>query len=260
MKKLLWMMLPLIAGMLRGEVKGREVAYEVDGVKYKGYLVVEEGVEGKRPGVVVVHEWWGHNAYARRRAEMLAAEGYVALALDMYGEGRTADHPKEAGAFAQAAMRDLAAMEKRFRAAVEVLKGEERVDGERIAAMGYCFGGAVVLNMARRGVELDGVVSFHGSLAAQVPAEKGGVRARVLVYNGAEDVLVPAEQIDAFRKEMDAAGVGYRFVNLPGAKHSFTNPDADAKAEAFGLPLAYDEEADRTSWEGTLAFFREIWP
>jgi dienelactone hydrolase len=138
--------------------------------------------------------------------------------------------------------------EARFRAALNALHAHQSVSSSNTAAIGYCFGGAVVLEMARRGVELDAVASFHGSLGTAEPAQKGRIKARVLVANGAADPFVKAEEIQAFTQEMDSAGVNYQFINYEGAKHSFTNPDADAYGQRFGLPLAYSAEADRASW------------
>lgn len=242
---------------MAGGTQGKEVSYTANGTTMKGYLASPAGA-GRHPGVLVVHEWWGHNEYARRRADMLAGLGYVALAVDMYGEGRQARHPEDAGKFANAVRSNMDLAEKRFLAAMELLKSQPNVDPEKIAAIGYCFGGGIVLEMARRGVDLDGVVSFHGSLATDSPARPGRVKAKVLVYNGADDPFVKPEQIQAFKREMQAAGVDYEFVNLPGAKHSFTNPAADEFGKRFNLPLAYNAEADKTSWAGMQAFFERI--
>lgn len=250
-------LLLLLSMAVNAAVSGKEVSYQAGDVRLKGYLATDTAIQGKRPGILVVHEWWGHNAYARKRADMLAALGYTALAVDMYGDGKTADHPDDAGKFAGAVGRDPALMKARFMAALEYLKRQPDVDAARTAAIGYCFGGGVVLEMARQGVDIDGVVSFHGSLGNTTP-EKGAVRARVLVLNGAADPFVTAEQIAAFRAEMDAAGANYTFVNYPGVKHSFTNPEADRFAERFDMPLAYDADADAASWQAMQELFGEI--
>ncbi len=241
-----------------GAVQGEEIEYRVGETTMKGYLAFDAAAPGTRPGILVVHEWWGHNDYARQRARMLAELGYTALALDMYGDGRTAQHPDEAGRFATAVRTNLPEAKQRFEAAKTTLQAHPSVDASKIAAIGYCFGGAVVLEMARRGVDLDGVVSFHGSLGTQNPAQSGAVKGRVLVLNGADDPLVSDEEIAAFKKEMERAGVDYRFVDYPGAVHSFTNPRADEFGRKFGLPLAYDAEADAQSWREMKAFFDEI--
>jgi len=239
-------------------LKTKVVKYFSNGDTLIGYLAYDAGKTGKRPGILVVHEWWGHNAYARKRAEMLAKLGYTALAVDMYGNGKTADHPDDANKFAMAVFQHFETGKARFLAAKKLLKAHPTVDSTKIAAIGYCFGGGVVLNMARLGVDLDGVVSFHGSLAAVKPAEKGKVKAAMLVCNGADDKFVTQEQIEAFKKEMDAAGVDYKFINYPGTLHSFTNPEADTFAKKFGLPLAYNKAADEQSWAEMQIFFKRI--
>lgn len=258
MKRLL--LLGLLAAVVNSTgcagVKHKEVEYAAEGTTMEGYLAMPAG-QDKRPAVLVVHEWWGHNEYARKRADMLAELGYVALAVDMYGEGKQADHPKTAGQFAGEVRNNMDMAEKRFEAAMDVLKANPRVQSDHIAAIGYCFGGGIVLEMARRGVDLDGVVSFHGSLGTGEPAEAGQVKAKVLVYNGADDPFTKPEQVEAFIKEMDAAGVDYEFVNLPGAKHSFTNPGADKFGKQFNLPLEYNAEADAKSWAGMQDFLKE---
>lgn len=240
------------------KIHAEAVDYSAEGVTLKGYLAYDKTVTGQRPGVLVVHEWWGHNEYARKRARMLAELGYTALAVDMFGEGKQAAHPEDAQKFAMEVMQNLPAGEARFNAALELLKSQPTVDPERIAAIGYCFGGGVVLHMARTGVDLDGVVSFHGSLGSMHTPEPGGVKAKLLVCNGADDPLVPAEQIDAFKQEMEAAGVDYRFISYPGALHAFTNPDADKFGQEFGMPLAYNAAADSASWRAMQDFFKEI--
>jgi len=248
----------LLAGLsAQAAVIGQEVSYQAGDTVMKGYLAWDDAVQGKRPGILVVHEWWGHNAYVRRRAEMLAALGYTALAVDMYGDGKTAAHPEDAGKFSGAVRKDLPLMKARFEAARRFLDEQPTVDPDRTAAIGYCFGGSVVLEMARTGEDLDGVVSFHGSLGGLGPVT-GEIKARVLVANGADDPFVTAEQIKVFKQDMDAAGANYSFINYPGAKHSFTNPDADKYGEQFGLPLAYNAAADEASWQAMQDFFNLI--
>lgn len=245
-------------GVARAEIKGRELTYSANGVALKGYLAYDDAKKAKRPGVLVVHEWWGHNEYARKRARMLAGLGYVALAVDMYGEGKQAAHPSDAGKFASAVMQDMDTMKARFEAAMQLLKQQPQTDPKQIAAIGYCFGGGVVLNVARQGEDLKGVVSFHGSLGTSTPAQPGKVKAKILVCHGAADEFTSAEQIAAFKSEMDSAKVDYQFIAYEGAKHSFTNPEADAYAEKFKMPLAYNEKADKQSWQDMQAFFKKI--
>ena len=240
------------------KIEGTTVEYASQGVTFKGYLAYDENLKGKRPGVLVVHEWWGLNDYARRRAQMLAELGYTALAVDMYGDGKTAMHPDDAGKFSSELMKNFDVAKGRFMAAIEFLKQQPTVDPTRIAAIGYCFGGGVVLNMARQGVDLKGVASFHGSLSAVKPAAPGMVRAKVLVLHGADDKFIKPEEIEAFKKEMSEAGVDYMFISYPGVLHSFTNPDADALGRKFALPLAYNADADKKSWEELKMFLKRI--
>lgn len=250
--------LVLAASTAQARVVGEEVSYTADGVTMKGYLAYDRNIKGQHPGVLVVHEWWGHNDYARKRALMLAGMGYTALAVDMYGDGKTADHPDDAGKFAAEVSKNMPAARARFEAAMKLLARHRTVAPGQIAAIGYCFGGGVVLNMARAGVDLKGVASFHGSLPAVTPAEKGKVKAKIAVFTGADDPMAPKAQVDAFAQEMDAAGVEYRLVSYPGVKHSFSNPDADEYGKKFKLPLAYDSEADQDSWKQLDEFLVEL--
>ncbi len=240
------------------KIEGRNVEYTAGGVTMKGYLVYDEKVQGKRPGVLVVHEWWGQNAFVRKRARMLAQLGYTALALDMYGEGRLASHPDDAGKFSSEVMKNFPVAKERFLAALEFLKKQPTVDPDRIAAIGFCFGGGVVLNMARQGMDLKGVASFHGSLAVIKPDQPTQIKAAVRVYNGADDKFIPAEAIEALKKEMADQKVNFKFVNYPGAVHAFTNPEATELGKKFKLPLAYNEAADKASWADMQQFFKEI--
>lgn len=248
----------LLSAPVFAEVVGTEVTYKAGNTTLKGYLATDTAKPGKRPGVLVVHEWWGHNAYARKRARMLAELGYTALAVDMYGDGKQAKHPDDAGKFAGEVRKNMPLAEARFQAAMDLLKSQPSVDADKIAAIGYCFGGGVVLEMARRGLDLKGVASFHGSLGTSSPAQAGQVKAKVLVLNGAADPFTKPEQIAAFKQEMNAAGVDYRFINYPGAKHSFTNPDADGLGQKFKLPLEYNAKADKESWAELQTFFKKI--
>jgi len=245
-------------GSAHAALKTEEVTYSANGVTMKGYLAFDDAVKGKRPGVLVVHEWWGHNEYARKRARMLAELGYTALAVDMYGDGKQANHPNDAGKFAGEVMQNIESAKARFLAALDLLKKHKTVDATRTAAIGYCFGGGVVLQMARFGVDLKGVASFHGSLGTQTPAEKGKVKAAVLVCNGAADPFVTAEQVESLKKEMQNAGVDFQYFAYEGAVHSFTNPDADANGKKFELPLAYNKAADEKSWADLQQFFKKI--
>jgi len=240
------------------KIEGKQVEYTAGGVTMKGYLAYDANIKGKRPGVLVVHEWWGHNAYARKRARMLAELGYTALAVDMYGDGKQAMHPNDAGKFAGEVMKNFDTGKARFLAAEDFLKKQPFVDPTRIAAIGYCFGGGVVLNMARQGADLKGVASFHGSLAAVKPAQTGMVTAKLRVYNGADDKFTTPEAIEAFKKEMTDAKADFQFINYPGAVHSFTNPEATKLGKKFNLPMVYNADADKKSWEDMKRFFTDI--
>jgi dienelactone hydrolase len=247
-----------VASASQAEIVGSEVTYRAGDTELRGYLAVDDTLKGRRPGVLVVPEWWGLTDYVRRRARMLAGLGYTALAVDMYGEGRITGDPEEAARLAGELRGNIPLAKRRFMAALEVLRHQPTVDPEKIAAIGYCFGGGMVLEMARSGVNLSGVVSFHGGLATENPAKPGEVKARVLVLNGEDDPMVPPEQIAMFKHEMDAAGAHYQFVNYPGAKHAFTNPEADDYAKKFHLPIAYNSEADKKCWQEMKQFFGEI--
>lgn len=239
-------------------IQGEEVTYQVGDTTLVGYIAYDANQEGKRPGVLVVHEWWGHNEYVRTRAHMLARLGYTAMALDMYGQGKEASHPDDAQQFMSEVAGNMDLMQQRFTAAEQVLRHHETTNPDQIAAIGYCFGGAVVLNMARQGADLEGVASFHGNLATEDPAEARDIQADILVLHGADDPFVPEEQIEAFKSEMEAANADYEFIAYPGAVHSFTNPNATVMGERFDMPLAYDESADEQSWEALKQFLDEV--
>lgn len=252
MKRWLALVALAVAPLLHAEIREQTLNYRVGDTEMVGFLAWDDAVEGKRPGVLVVHEWWGLNDYARKRARMLAKAGYTALAVDMYGGGRSTEHPKEAEGFMNAVFAEQDAARLRFQAAHKLLQEQAATDPQRIAAIGYCFGGGVVLAAARRGDDLDLVASFHGMLASQNPAQPGVVKARVLAFNGAADPMVPPEQVTGFEQEMRSAGVDYRLENYPEVTHSFTNPDADRIGKATGMPIAYDAAADTHSWQTLL--------
>ena len=245
-------------GLAATKIEGKTVEYSAQGIVMKGYLAYPEDIKEKRPGVLVVHEWWGLNDYARNRVRMLAELGYTAFAVDMYGDGKQAMHPDDAGKFASEVMKKFDVAKVRFMAALDFLKQQPTVDPTRIAAIGYCFGGGVVLNMARQGVDLKGVASFHGSLTAVKGAQPGMVRAKILVLNGADDKFITPEQIEAFKQEMKSAWADFQFISYPGAIHSFTNPEATALGKKFNLPLAYNAEADKQSWLELQKFLDKI--
>ncbi|MEM7485063.1 MAG: dienelactone hydrolase family protein [Bacteroidota bacterium] len=245
-----------IAEDLPVKVKGEEVTYASDSTNLKGYIAFNANNPEKRPGVLIVHEWWGHNDYVRERADMLAELGYTALAVDMYGDGKQAEHPDDAGKFAMSVMTNLPEAKARFNAAMELLQKHESVDAENIAAIGYCFGGSVALTMANSGVELDAVAAFHSGV--ELPVMPGSeLKAAVLVCNGADDPFISPESVVAFKKTMDSIGADYEYISYPGVKHSFTSKAADANGEKFDLPLEYNAEADEKSWASLQKLLEE---
>jgi len=249
--------LAILGSTARAEVKTKEIEYKQGDTPLKGFLAFDDAAKGKRPGVLVVHEWWGMNEHARNQAVRLAKAGYVAFALDMYGGGKVATHPEDAMAFMKEATKDPQALAARFNAALDLLKQQSQVDTTKIAAIGYCFGGGVVLGMARSGAELAAVATFHGHLATDggPAAEKGKVKAKILVQTGGADAMVGKDQVDAFKKEMADAGVDAKVITYPNAKHSFTNPDA---GKAGMKELEYNADADKKSWAELLKFFKQV--
>ena len=240
------------------DIKTEDVTYTAGGAMCRGHLAYDGSADGPRPGVLVVHEWWGLDDYIRGRARMLAELGYAALAVDMYGDGRTAGNPDDAGALMNSVLGDMDAGTARLQAAYHTLTEHQATDADRVAAIGYCFGGAIVLHGARIGLDLKGVVSFHGALGSFHKPARGEVKAKVLVCHGAADVFIPDDEIEGFRQEMEDAGADYRFVSYDGALHGFTNPEATANGERFGLPLKYDEAVDKRSWEDMKTLFSEV--
>jgi dienelactone hydrolase len=249
----------LLAAASHASIKSEELTYTEGGTTFKGFVAWDDAISGKRPGVLVVHEWWGLNDYARSRAKQLAELGYTALAVDMFGEGKVADHPKDAGAFATAVMKDPQVAIARLQAAMQALKSQPTVDPDKIAAIGYCMGGAIVLSAARQGLDLDAVASFHGALGGLSPI-KGPMEAKILVCHGADDSFIPPETVEAFKKEMKDAGADLKFVSYPGAKHGFSNPAADENGKKFEIDIAYNAQADTESWKELKALLEAVFP
>ena len=242
-----------------GPVTTVEVEYSSpDGITLKGYIAYDPAIKEKRPGVLVVHEWWGHNEYARTRARLLATMGYTALAVDMYGDGKEALHPDDAGKFAGQIAKDQDLGRARFLSAMELLENHDTVDPTRIAAIGYCFGGSVVLSMARSGFDLRGVASFHGGLSSSKSDKPAKIKAKILVAHGALDAMAPPDLVESFKAEMAKEGADMRFITYEGAMHSFTNPGADKYAKEFDLPLGYNKQADKSSWNELQKFLTSI--
>jgi dienelactone hydrolase len=245
----------ILTAFTRAELKTELVDYKDGDTTLQGYLAYDDKIDGKKPGILIVHEWWGLNDYPKSRAEQLAKMGYVAFALDMYGKGVSAGTPQEAGKLAGAVKGNPELLKRRANLGLAQLKANTRVDGSKIAMIGYCFGGSVSLEMARSGADLAGVVSFHGDLSTQSPAKQGMVKARILACHGADDPFVKPEAVMAFWQEMKAANANFQINIYSGAVHAFTNPNAD-KHNIEGIK--YNEQADRRSWEAMKAFFDEI--
>jgi dienelactone hydrolase len=249
----------VLAGVVisRAEVIGKTVDYTAGGVASKGYIAYDNSVKGKRPAVIVVHEWWGVTDYPKKRADMLAKLGYVAFAADMYG-GKIADNPADAQKYSGESMKDFSSLKDKFSAVIDLLKKNEFVDPSKIAAIGYCYGGGVVLNMARAGFDLKGVVSFHGNLTAVEPAQQGKVKAKILVCNGGADKFISEDNINNFKKEMTSAHVDYSFKSYVGGLHAFSNPAATELGKKFNMPIAYNEKADKNSWADMKKFLKTV--
>jgi dienelactone hydrolase len=256
MKTLAAVLAIVLAGVspARAEMKAEVVEYRHGDVVLEGYLAYDDLIRGKRPGVLVAHEWNGHNQYVRKRAERLARLGYVAFALDMYGKGVRAKDAKEAAALAGIYKGDRTLMRARAVAGLDVLRRRPETDPTRLAAIGYCFGGTTVLELARSGADLVSVVSFHGGLDTPTPEDARNIKGKVLALHGGDDPFVPANQVEAFQEEMRKGGVDWQFVSYGGAVHSFTNPESGSDNSKG---LAYNERADRRSWKAMKTFFAE---
>ena len=231
------------------------VEYTEGNTVLEGYLAYDDAVAQKRPGVLVVHEWKGLGSYAQKRAEQLAELGYVAFAADIYGKGIRPQTNEEAGAQAGIYKNNRPLLRARVNAALDILKNNALVDSQKMAAIGYCFGGTTVLELARSGADVRGVVSFHGGLNTPAPDDAKNIKAKVLVLHGADDPYVSPEEVGAFKEEMAKGNVNLEFVAYPGAVHSFTNPDA---GDDPSKGAAYNVEADQKSWEAMKVFFNGI--
>lgn len=237
-------------------VKEEAVTYSAGGTTLKGYVAYDEKKTGPRPVVLVVPEWWGLTDYPRMRAKKLAELGYLAMAVDVYGDGKIAQNPKEAMDFAGPFYTNPQMAKERLDAALAKAKTFAQADTAQAVAIGYCFGGSMAINYAKMGAPLSGVVSFHGGLKT-VPPQKG-TKAQFLICHGAADGFVPQPEVDAFKKSMDSAGLKYTFMVYPAATHAFTNPDATATGKKFDMPISYNGAADTASWNDMKAFFAKI--
>ncbi|WP_426442597.1 dienelactone hydrolase family protein [Bradyrhizobium genosp. P] len=237
-------------------VREEPVTYSDGEATMKGFVVYDDATAAKQPGIVMVHEWWGITKHIHDEARNFAQQGYTVLIADMYGDAKTADNPKDAGALSSSVMKTPSVMEQRFNAARDQLAKQASVDPKRIGAVGYCFGGAVVLNMARAGADLAAVAGFHASLGLNTPAPApGAVKAKILIMNGADDPFVKPEQYAVLKKDFDAAKVDYRIIEYPGAVHAFTNPEATELGKKFNIAIRYDAKADQESKAEAAKFF-----
>jgi dienelactone hydrolase len=238
-------------------IKEEPVTYGANGINFHGYVTYDSSQQGKRPAVLVVHEWWGLTDYPRSRAKQLAQLGYIAMAVDMYGDGKTGEDPKTAQELATPFYKDPTLSKTRLDAAIKTLKTFPQTDASKMAAIGYCYGGYIVLNAAKLGADLKGVASFHGDLSG-VPVDKNLLKSKILVCHGEADQFVNQAQVAAFKKSMDSAGVDYSFKTYPKATHAFTNPAATDKGKKYNMPIEYNAAADTASWNDMKAFFAKI--
>ena len=237
-------------------IKEDSVNFTVDGKNYVGFVAYNENVSGKRPGILVVPEWWGLNDYAKSRARQLAELGYIAMAIDMYGDGKLGNNPNEAQALATPYYKDPALAKTHIDVAINKIKTFPQTDTSKIGAVGYCFGGFVVLNAVKLGADLKGVVSFHGGLTGVAP-NKDLLKAKILVCHGGSDVF-ENPHVAEFKKQMDSVGADYTFKVYPDATHAFTNPASTENGKKFNMPIAYNAAADSASWNDMKEFFKKL--
>ena len=254
-RSLLGITLALSLGTAQAAVQTKAIVYDDHGTKLTGHLYWDDAKTGKRPGIVVYHEWWGLNDYARKRARMLAELGYVAFAADMYGDGKVTETPDQARQWMQQVTTDVDLWRERANLGLAQLAASDLVDTKKLAAIGYCFGGGTVLQMAYGGADLKGVVSFHGSLPAAPDEAKGKIKPKILALHGQADAMIPPEIVQNFEAKATAAEANWELVSYGGVRHGFTNPDA---GKAGIANLKYDAQADARSWARMKDFFAEI--
>ena len=238
-------------------IKEENISYKDDTTDLNGFVAYDSAITGIRPVVLVIHEWWGLNDNTKNKVRQLAALGYLAFAVDMFGGGKMGNDPGEAGKLVMPFYQHTSLAKSRFDAALAKVKTFAQADTNKIAATGYCFGGAMVLNLARMGEDLKGVVSFHGNLVG-VPADKKLLKAKILVCHGADDQFVKPDEVAMFKKQMDSIGADYTFKSYAGATHAFTNPNATKIGLQFKLPIAYNAAADSGSWTVMQEFLGRI--
>lgn len=249
--------LTVFIGSVEAAVQSKTVKYKHGDLDCEGYLAWDDSVKGPRPGVLVFHEFWGLDAYAKGRADQLAKLGYIAFAADMYGNGKHVDHPNDARGLMMAVRQNVDDWKKRAVEALDVLKSQPECDKTKIAAIGYCFGGSTCQQLAFAGTDLKAIASFHGGLIVPTPEQVKSVKCKMLICNGADDPLIKQETIKEFKDALDKDGAKYKFENYPGAVHSFTVPDATEAGKKFGAPMAYNKEADEKSWSEMKALFKD---
>src|SRR5262245_42162602 len=246
--------LGLFASETLAAVVTKTIDYEYDGAKLKGFLAYDDSTSEKRPGVLVVHEWWGLNDYAKDRCKKLAELGYVAFAVDMYGDGKSVDHPDDARKMSGLVRENVKVWRGRAEAGLKQLKAQPNVDGDKIAAIGYCFGGSTCLQLAYSGADLKAVATFHAALPTPTEAEAKAIKPKMLICHGDADAFIPADAIKNFKAALDKAGTKYEFIGYKDVVHSFTVPEAD-KHNIKGMK--YDKAADEDSWKRMRALFKD---
>lgn len=240
-------------------IQHKSVQYHCNNTQLHGYLAGRECNTQPAPGIVVIHEWWGINDHIRHHCDMLAELGYTALGIDLYGNGYQAENPEQAAAAMNSVLGDIDVASERLAAGYDFLLSQPEVDPNKTAAIGYCFGGAMALHMARIGLPLSAVASFHGILSSFHQPQPGSICPHILVCHGEEDAMVSMDDVDAFRNEMDGLGANYKVLVLAGAGHGFTSRKADDNAKKHGIPVGYDENADKQSWQAMLELFSTVW-
>lgn len=248
----------MMAASVEAAVQSKKITYKHGDTDCIGYLAWDDAIEGPRPGVLVFHEWWGLDDYAKRRVDQLAKLGYVAFAADLYGEGKRVEHPKDAGAMAGQLRSNVDDWKKRGLEALEVLKAQPQCDKTKLAAIGYCLGGSTAQQLAFAGTDLKAIASFHGGLVVPSAEQVKSIKSAILICHGADDSFIPPEKVKEFRDALDKNGGKYTFVAYPGARHSFTVPEADVASEKFKIDgMKYNKAADEKSWSDMLALFKQ---